>query len=64
MAARNVNSQRVGSVRKDSDGSSEDEVTRLTSSESAKAKYHRINYGDRMPFRQGRVSHFVLLIFC
>jgi hypothetical protein len=49
MASRNISSS---SKRIDSDSSDDDEMARITSS-GAKPKPPKINYGDRMPFRQG-----------
>ena len=60
MAARNVS----GSAQNGDSDSSDEELSRIAPS-GAKAKPPRINYGDRMPFRQGRKSLILLLIvFC
>ena len=62
MASRNIS----GSSRHDADSDS-DEVTCLTSGGGAagpalgsKARPPRLNYGDRMPFRQGPRNYIIL----
>ncbi len=50
MAARNIS----GSANHGDSDSSDEELARITSSSGTKPKPPRINYGDRMPFRQGR----------
>ena len=60
MASRNIS----GSSRHDAGDSDSDEVTCLTSTGAAaagsKARPPRLNYGDRMPFRQGPRKYIIL----
>ena len=64
MASRNIS----GSSRHDAGDSDSDEVTCLTSgggvtgttAAGSKARPPRLNYGDRMPFRQGPRKYIIL----
>ena len=65
MASRNISD----SSRHDAGDSDSDEVTCLTSgvggvtgaaAAGSKARPPRLNYGDRMPFRQGPRKHIIL----
>ena len=62
MASRNIS----GSSRHDAGDSDSDEVTCLTSTGAAaagsKARPPRLNYGDRMPFRQGPRKYIILAL--
>lgn len=51
MASRNIQNKLTSSAA-DYDSSDDEEITRINLS-GAKPKPPKINYGDRMPFRQG-----------